>query len=132
MAAGSSEREIGNILMSDVGTPIRRRNLKSPMILQERKYRTPNIRGGSVDQGSPSRQDDPVRALLRKLKTEKRLREKAHKERQLEQMKEYEARNEEQTRKFEELQKKLQEDKIQRIHEKHERFEQQRLQRLKF
>ena len=83
VVGAGSDRDVGNLLMSDVGTPMRRRNLKSPMILQERKYRSPIMRGGSLDQSSanPSRQEDPVRALLKKLKAEKRVREKAQRER---------------------------------------------------
>ena len=100
-----SDAGIGDIMKSDVGTPMRRRNLKSPMILQERgKFRTPHARSGSVDQVSPLQpQNDPVRQLLRKLKHEKGLREKAIRERQLNQMKEIEAINQQETRKFEEL-----------------------------
>ena len=80
VARTSSEIDHGNPMKSDVGTPMRRRNLKSPMILQERqKFRTPHARSGSVDQGSPS--NDPVHLLLRKLKHDKRIREKAIRER---------------------------------------------------
>ena len=49
VGGAGSDGGIGNLLMSDVGTPMRRRNLKSPMILPDRKYRSPNARGGSLD-----------------------------------------------------------------------------------
>ena len=73
--------------------------------IRSRKYRSPAIRGGSVDQGSPGSNSlagegingksgkhqstpslqaavaDPVRQLIRKLRQEKRDRQKANRER---------------------------------------------------
>ena len=52
--------------------------LQSPLIIGDlsrsgRKYRSPNARGGSLDQGSQSpTTNDPVKQMIRRLRLEKR------------------------------------------------------------
>ena len=76
--------------------------LQSPMIsngnlsARNRKYRSPMGRGGgSVDQGSPSPTNDPVKKLLRKIKAEKNARQTIANQRRLAVMREMDAKAEE-------------------------------------
>lgn len=82
---------------------------------RNRKYLSPMGRGGSVDQGSPSPTNDPVKKLLRKLKQEKLARQAVQNARRLNLMREMDAKSEEQAQKFEEIKRKIQEDKMQRL-----------------
>ena len=69
-------------------------DIMSPGSMRSRKYRSPNaVRGGSLDQGSPTSNgnginSDPVRRLIKKLRTEKRERQKIIRDRQLSIMRE--------------------------------------------
>ena len=77
--------------ISELGTPLGQNvqhldlsqgRMQSPMIpdiltpgsMRSRKYRSPIARGGSLDQGQSSTgvNSDPVRQLIKKLRTEKR------------------------------------------------------------
>ena len=51
--------------------------------------------GGSVDQGSPSPTNDPVKKLLRKIRREKNAREVAQNARRVTMMREMDAKSEE-------------------------------------
>lgn len=127
MSAIQAKKEGGTIAVkagfdsSQAMTPMKTRNIASPMFLDDhgsvaltRKYRTPHARGGSVDiqQGSP--RQDPARALIRKLKLEKMERQKVIQAKQLIQLREMEAKTEEQTKRYDEMQRKLQIEKIQK------------------
>ena len=125
---------------------------------QNRKYRTPAIRntiGSSADSSSSSddnvnvrsfekspeqlsiikssgKMDDPARDLVMRLKRDKRERQKAMQERQLLKTKEIEAKQKQETEKFDELNKRLQEEKRVKLEEKQRKFEEDKLARLKF
>ena len=63
---------------------------------RNRKYLSPLARGGgSVDQGSPSPTNDPVKKLLRKIRREKNAREVAQNARRVTMMREMDAKSEE-------------------------------------